>query len=73
MGGGSLFFNTIELDKRNVEFIMSNANVDLVRNAFKDFDCIEVIARRAINSKNPSSTTTEVLITNIVYQHSLSK
>ena len=43
---------------------MSNAKVDLVITAFKDYNCEDVIARRAINSKKPGSTTTEVIIYN---------
>mgnify|MGYP005649418747 FL=1 len=43
---------------------MSNAKVDLVVNNFNDCKCDDIIARRAINSKKPGSTTTEVLIYN---------
>ena len=31
---------------------------------FNDYKCEDVIARRAINSKNPESTTIEVIIYN---------
>ena len=31
---------------------------------FKDYNCEDIIARRAINSKKPGSTTTEVIISN---------
>ena len=31
---------------------------------FKDYNIEDVIARRAINSKNPGSTTIELLISN---------
>ena len=48
----------------NVKFIMSNAKVDLVLNHFTDYNCEDIIARRAINSKQPDSKTTEVLIYN---------
>ena len=48
----------------NVRFVMSNAKVDLVTNSFKDYYCDSIIARRAINCKNPESTTTEVIIYN---------
>lgn len=44
------------------QFVMSNAGVDLVRNAFCDYKVCDVTARRAINSKNPDATTTEVLV-----------
>ena len=48
----------------NIKFIMSNAKVDIVTDCFKDYNCDEIIARRAINSKNPGSTTIEVIIYN---------
>ena len=59
-----LFEETKNLDKRGVKFLMSNSNQKLVRDSLKDFKCEEIVARRAINSKNPSSKTKEVLIYN---------
>jgi DNA adenine methylase len=54
-----------EIKKRNnIKFVMSNAKVDLVIDSFKEYKCQDIIARRAINSKNPGSTTTEVIIYN---------
>jgi len=44
------------------DFVMSNAKVDMVTNTFSDYNIKDVKARRAINSKNPESTTTEVLV-----------
>ena len=58
-----LLFNEIKKLK-NIKFVMSNAKVDIVTNSFKDYNCHEILARRAINSKNPSSTTKEVIINN---------
>ena len=49
---------------KNIKFVMSNAKVDLVLDNFQGYNCEEVIARRAINSKNPESKTTEVIIYN---------
>lgn len=46
----------------NVKFVMSNAKVELVTENFKDYNCEDIKARRAINSKKPESTTTEVII-----------
>lgn len=46
------------------KFVMSNAKVKLVTDTFKGFYCEEIVARRAINSKKPESTTTEVIIYN---------
>ncbi len=57
-----LFSEVKKLD--NVMFIMSNANVSLVTDEFKDYNIEEIKARRAINSKKPGSTTTEVIIHN---------
>ena len=59
-----LFKKIIEKDKSGVTFILSNAKVDMVINYFKDYKTEEVIARRAINSKNPESKTIEVIINN---------
>jgi DNA adenine methylase len=44
------------------KFTMSNAGVDLVRTSFCDYNISDVKARRAINSKNPEATTTEVIV-----------
>ena len=44
------------------QFVMSNARVDLVRRTFGDYKISDVKARRSINSKNPESTTTEVIV-----------
>lgn len=58
-----LLFNEIKkLDK--IKFVMSNAKVDLVTENFKNYNCEDIIARRAINSKKPGSTTTEIIIYN---------
>lgn len=46
----------------DAQFVMSNAGVDLVRNAFSDYTVRDIKARRAINSKNPASNTTEVIV-----------
>lgn len=58
----SLFAEIKKLE--NIKFIMSNAKVDIVTNSFKDYNCEDIVARRAINSKNPGSTKTEVIIYN---------
>src|SRR6056300_2004355 len=52
-----------ELTKTSgANFVMSNAKVDLVTRAFSDYNIKELQARRAIHSKKPDSTTTEVLV-----------
>lgn len=58
----SLFSEIKKLDK--IKFVMSNAKVDLVVDNFKEYNHDDIIARRAINSKKPESTTTEVIIYN---------
>jgi len=55
-------FNGIKKLDDKIKFVMSNAKVDLVTENFKDYNCEDIIARRAINSKKPGSTTTEVII-----------
>tara|TARA_B100000575_G_scaffold293287_1_gene304161 strand:- start:314 stop:1216 length:903 start_codon:yes stop_codon:yes gene_type:complete len=59
-----LFNHILELNIKNVKFVLSNAKVNLVTDMFGDFNCEDIKARRAINSKNPGSTTTEVIIYN---------
>ena len=61
----TLLFNEIkELHSRKARFIMSNAKVPLVISHFIDFNSQDLEARRAINSKKPQSTTTEIIIYN---------
>ena len=48
----------------SIKFVMSNAKVELVTESFKEYNCDDIKARRAINSKKPGSTTTEVIIYN---------
>ena len=59
-----LFNDIKEFNKKNIKFVMSNAKVDLVMENFNEYNCENIIARRAINSKKPGSTTTEVIISN---------
>lgn len=59
-----LFSEITKLHDKNITFTMSNAKVDLVMDYFKDYEYDEIVARRAINSKKPGSTTMEVLIYN---------
>jgi len=58
-----LLFNEIK-KLGNIKFVMSNAKVDLVTEEFEGYNCQDITAKRAINSKKPGSTTTEVIIYN---------
>ena len=63
----NLLFKLIQENQENqVKFLMSNADVDLVKNSFSNpIYTIEIIScKRSINSKKPNSKTNEVLISN---------
>lgn len=47
-----------------IKFVMNNSDENLVINTFKEFLCENITAKRAINSKNPGSKTSEVIIYN---------
>ena len=58
-------FDTIKkTNDIHVKFLLSNSNVELVKKSFETFEREELIAKRAINSKNPESVTKELLIYN---------
>lgn len=57
-----LFKLSKELNKTNKYFIMSNADVKLVRDNFTGFKIESIECKRAINSKNPGAKTKEVII-----------
>lgn len=59
-----LFGQIIKFNDKNIKFLMSNAKVDLVMSTFKKYQYTDIVARRAINSKNPEATTMEVLVYN---------
>lgn len=54
------------MSNKKIRFVMSNADVDLVRNNFPvdKYDIRVIECKRAINSKKPSSKTNEVIIKN---------
>ena len=58
-----LLFNEIK-KLGNIKFVMSNAKVELVTDNFKEYNCDDIIVRRAINAKKPGSKTIEVIIYN---------
>ena len=45
-------------------FMMSNADVELVKECFINYNIITVLCKRSINSKNPESKVNEVIIKN---------
>jgi DNA adenine methylase len=59
-----LFQQCRQLRERQVKFLMSNADVPLVQQAFPTppYTRYIVVARRAIHSKDPSAQTNELLI-----------
>ncbi len=59
-----LFDAITKLHAKNIKFVLSNAKVDLVLKKFEGYPIDEIVARRAINSKDPSATTTEVIVYN---------
>lgn len=61
-----LFNMCSELTNGNKKFVMSNADVDLVRNFFNNdnYNIKSILCKRSINSKNPDAKTKEVIIKN---------
>ena len=56
-------FKTVK-NLEEIKFVMSNSNVELVTDNFKEYQYESITARRAINSKKPGSTCKEVIIYN---------
>ncbi len=48
--------------ERGAQFLLSNADVPLVRETFREYRVETVECKRTINSKNPGATTREVLV-----------
>ena len=59
-----LFQEILNLNKNKIHFVLSNSKTELVLDSFKDYKMEDIIAKRAINSKNPESKVTEVIIYN---------
>ena len=52
------------LNKRNIKFILSNADVNLIKDNFKDYEIISIECKRSINAKKPNAKTNELIIKN---------
>lgn len=63
IGMHTLLFDEIK-KLGDIKFVMSNSKVQLVTDTFSEYKCDDIIARRSIHSRNPGSTTTEVIIYN---------
>lgn len=57
-----LFDMVKSLKKKNISCVMSNADVAMVRDAFVGWDMETIVARRAINSKSPDATQSELIL-----------
>ena len=56
------------LTERGIKILLSNSDVELVRNAFTNekYNTTVVSCKRSINSKNPEAKTNEVMVNNFV-------
>jgi DNA adenine methylase len=59
-----LFADIKKINTLGGKFLMSNSNMKMIKEEFKDFSMDEIAARRAIHSKKPETMTTEILIYN---------
>ena len=62
----ALFALIHKLTESNKKIMLSNADVNLVRNNFKNekYNIIPILCKRSINSKNPEAKAKEVIIKN---------
>ena len=59
-----LFSKLSEIDGLGVKFVISNSRTDLIKKHLEAFQSEEIVARRAINSKNPGEQEVELIIWN---------
>lgn len=61
-----LFDAIHDLTKKNIKLMMSNADVELVRNNFQNnkYHIQSILCKRSINSKNPETKAKEVIVKN---------
>jgi DNA adenine methylase len=62
----ALFNSCVEMHRNDVKFLMSNSDVDFVKDYFGSsrYSIRIINCKRSINSKNPEAKTNEVLISN---------
>ena len=66
-----LLFKLInELPPKGIDFVLSNSDVDLVKDSFVDYSRQVISCKRSINSKNPESKTNEIIISSKYFIHS---
>lgn len=53
-----------ELNFKNIKFLLSNSNINFIKEIFKEYNINIISAKRRINSKLPNDKTTELLIYN---------
>jgi DNA adenine methylase len=63
-----LFTLIHQLTNNNIKIMLSNSDVTLVRDNFKNekYNMISILCKRAINSKNPESKAKELIIKNYI-------
>jgi DNA adenine methylase len=61
-----LIHNLTDATESNIKVMLSNADVTLVRDNFKNekYNILSIVCKRSINSKNPDAKAKEVIITN---------
>lgn len=60
----NLFSLMKDMNVKNVKFLMSNSDAQIVKDTFESFIIKELYCRRAINSKKPDSVAKELFIKN---------
>ncbi len=60
-----LFNNVLNFNNKDIKFIMSNNDLDSLKEIFKDFTIQIINCKRRINSKNPGSSINELIIKNL--------
>ena len=60
-----LFKLIIELKKKGINFVLNNVKNRKIVKLFNDYNIEIISSKRKINSKNPSSITSEIIISNI--------